>query len=93
MLAQDTPRLTGIDTDRWAEERDYDHQNGFQALNDFCSSRLEFLKILDSLEAGDWQRKARHTILGWTDIAEQVRIAADHERLHIRQFLACIKSA
>jgi FMN phosphatase YigB (HAD superfamily) len=85
VLAEDNPLLTGQDTDRWADERRYILQDGRQALQEFTRARMENLDMLARLQPSDWQRPARHTILGPTQLAEIVNIAAAHDRLHIQQ--------
>jgi FMN phosphatase YigB (HAD superfamily) len=86
MLTTKSPLLPGLDTDRWARERNYRQENARAALAEFVSARLELLNLLESLAPEDYQRSARHTILGKTTIREQIRIAAAHERLHLREF-------
>jgi FMN phosphatase YigB (HAD superfamily) len=85
VLNETNPFIPGIDTDQWAEERIYYCQNGQEALSDFTSSRIQLLNILDALKPDDWNRSARHTIFGPTDMEELVRIIMGHDRLHVRQ--------
>jgi HAD superfamily hydrolase (TIGR01549 family) len=86
ILDETNPFLPALDTDRWAEERDYAHQDGQLALADYVAARLQLLSRLAHLVPEDWRRPARHSIFGRTNLAELVRIAATHERLHVRQF-------
>jgi FMN phosphatase YigB (HAD superfamily) len=86
ILNESNPFLPALDTDRWADERDYVHQDGQLALEDFTAARLQLLSKLAHLSPEDWRRPARHSIFGRTTLAELVRIAATHERLHVRQF-------
>lgn len=85
VLQESNPFLAGMDTDPWAAERQYNHQDGKVALHDFTQYRLEILSILDQLSPGDWDRPARHAIFGPTQIRELVSILAGHDRLHLRQ--------
>lgn len=85
IVKEDNPFLSGQDTDRWAEERDYILQNGQVALDDFLATRLELLALLESLSLDDWDRRARHAIFGPTRLDELVNINAGHDRLHIQQ--------
>jgi FMN phosphatase YigB (HAD superfamily) len=85
VLKEENPFIQGENTDRWAEERDYRHQDGRQALADFNTFRLQNLSQLDSLVQEDWHRPARHTIFGPTDLLEIVNIIAGHDRLHLQQ--------
>jgi len=85
VLQESNPFIAGIDTDQWAEERLYFCQNGREALNDFISSRIQLLDILDDLKPDDWTRPARHAIFGPTILKELISIIVGHDRLHIRQ--------
>ncbi|MBN1146924.1 MAG: HAD-IA family hydrolase [Anaerolineales bacterium] len=85
VLGTDNPFLTGEDTDRWAAERRYAHQDGAQALVQFIAVRLKLLESLETLEPQDWERTARHAIFGPTRLAELVNIIASHDKLHIQQ--------
>jgi hypothetical protein len=85
VLQETNPFIPGIDTDQWAEERLYFCQNGREALNDFISSRIQLLDILDDLKPDDWTRPARHAIFGPTVLKELISIIVGHDRLHIRQ--------
>lgn len=85
VLDQNNPFLPGIDSDKWAQERLYYCQNGLEALNDFTTSRIELLKLLDSLDAADWERPASHAIFGPTSLKELVGIIVGHDQLHIQQ--------
>lgn len=89
VLSKNNPFLAGIDTDKWADERLYYCQNGIEALNDFISSRIHLLNILEVLKPEDYQRPANHAIFGPTNLKEMLEIIAGHDRLHVRQaFLA-----
>jgi hypothetical protein len=85
VLRETNPFLPGKDTDPWADERHYIQQDGPAALRDFVITRQELLYRLDSLQPEDWQRPARHAILGPTTQIELVGIIANHDRLHVQQ--------
>jgi FMN phosphatase YigB (HAD superfamily) len=85
VLQEANPFIPGIDTDQWAGERLYFCQNGREALNDFISSRIQLLEILDGLKSDDWTRPARHAIFGPTILKELISIIVGHDRLHIQQ--------
>jgi len=89
-LQEDNPFLPGEDTDRWAEERDYLHQDGKRALQHFSAARQRLLRILDEMSAADWERTARHAIFGPTQLRELVAFIAGHDQLHIRQIVGTI---
>jgi FMN phosphatase YigB (HAD superfamily) len=85
VIQESNPFIPGKDTDPWASERQYILQDCMEALGSFLSSRIELLSILDGLSPEDWQRPARHAILGPTHIQELMGIIASHDRLHIQQ--------
>ncbi len=85
VLQEYNPFIPGVDSDLWAEERDYIHQDGPQAFQVFTTARMELLNLLEEASLTDWQRTARHAIFGPTNLSELVRIVAGHDRLHVRQ--------
>jgi hypothetical protein len=85
IVREDNPFLPGMDTDPWAESRQYALQDGQQALWDYIDARLELLTLLDGLAPKDWHRPARHAIFGPTHLLELASIAAGHDRLHVQQ--------
>jgi FMN phosphatase YigB (HAD superfamily) len=92
LLAENNPFIPGMDTDRWAEERNYIQQDGPQALAQFIVQRSKLLETLDALQKGDWQRTARHAIFGPTPLIELVGIIARHDRMHLRQVQEIIQA-
>lgn len=85
VLAEINPFLPGIDTDQWAEARLYYCQDGKSALTDFTRFRMELVSLLEGLSQSDWDRPARHAILGPTRLSELVQIIGAHDRVHVRQ--------
>lgn len=85
------PFLPAIDADTWAEERDYQSQNGPEALHSFFRARESLLEMLASLSPEIHQKEIRHSIFGPTTAAEILHIAARHDRLHIQQVLTLLK--
>jgi HAD superfamily hydrolase (TIGR01549 family) len=85
VLQENDPFLSGKDTDPWADERKYICQDGPQALHEFTTARMKLLDLLEAATSEDWERTARHAILGPTTLRELVRIVAEHDRLHVRQ--------
>lgn len=82
----ENPFLPGINSDPWAEERNYAAQNGPLALNDFIKVRTSLLHLLDTFTTQEcWQRLARHAIFGPTTMSELVSFIATHDRTHIQQ--------
>jgi FMN phosphatase YigB (HAD superfamily) len=89
LIKEDNPFLPGVDSDQWAIERDYFHQDGRKALNDFMVSRIELLDLLEQLNPQDWNRTARHAIFGPTNLKELIRISSGHDRVHLHQIHTC----
>jgi FMN phosphatase YigB (HAD superfamily) len=87
ILTEDNAFIPGIDTDTWAIERDYIHQNGAIAFRDFMKTRCETIAALSKIQSIDWERKARHAIFGPTTLAELVCIIATHDRNHVCQIV------
>lgn len=90
VLGEDNPFLPGMDTDPWAEERDYLRQDGPHALHAFTRVRMKLLQQLDQLEPVQWQRPARHAIFGPTTLNEISIIHAGHDRMHVQQTWRCL---
>ena len=91
VLTEDNPFITGIDSDPWAKQRNYQQQNGPQALGDYLSARIETINIIDSFSTKDWQRQVQHTILGPTQLQEIISIITQHDRLHLRQIFSILR--
>lgn len=90
LLEQANPHLAAFDTDRWAGERDYLHQDGGVARDDFCQARIQLIGILAEIEPQDWERSGRHTLLGPTTIRELMKITSEHDWLHLAQLRQAI---
>ncbi len=90
VLEESNPFIPGMDTDRWADERQYIHQDGLRAVQRFTTSRLQALRLLENLPPAGWELPARHAIFGPTHLREMVSISAGHDRLHLRQLYRAI---
>lgn len=84
--------LPGINTDLWAEERQYRQQDGPEAVKSFTAARTQLVALLETLPAGDWERNARHAIFGPSTITELAGFIATHDRTHIQQIYANLRS-
>ena len=85
VVETDTPFVAGADTDPWATERDYQAQDGPQALRDFIAARREAAHYLRRQPNTIWTRTARHAIFGPTQLFEIVGWILDHDRIHLDQ--------
>ncbi len=88
----ESPFLPGVDTDPWAEERNYIQQSGPDALNSFMDVRCEMSELLGQLTLDGWQQTARHAIFGPTTLVELAGFMATHDIVHIRQVFQTISS-
>src|SRR5690606_17231378 len=68
----DEPFIPRPDSAVWAIQRDYVHEDGRQALQDFNLARKETMEILQTIPDEAWNRKARHAIFGPTNFLEAV---------------------
>ena len=88
---QNEPFIPRPDTGVWASYRDYLHENGLSALQDFNNARRETLALLKNISDDAWSQKARHAIFGPTNFLEVVSFIADHDRMHIQQAWNTVK--
>jgi len=88
--AAESPHLAALDTDAWADERDYLSQSGPEALSDFLEARVALLQELEILTENEWGRSALHSLLGPTSLLELMGITTDHDLLHLAQIRATL---
>jgi FMN phosphatase YigB (HAD superfamily) len=87
------PFISGVDSDTWASQRAYQHQNGPAALSNFLEARGETLAQLQQLAPKQWELPCRHAIFGPTNLKEIIQFTAGHERLHGRQVFGNLNHA
>lgn len=85
VLESDNPFISGVDSDPWAEARDYQSQSGPEALKAFATARAELCALLAAQSPEEWNRPARHALFGPTHLAEIVGWVLDHDRIHLSQ--------
>ena len=85
LVEETKPFVPRPDAAVWASQRNYLNEDGFAALRDFTSARIETLEMFKVLPPGIWERTARHAIFGPTNFTEVVGFMADHDRMHIQQ--------
>ncbi|MCX8023570.1 MAG: DinB family protein [Thermanaerothrix sp.] len=85
LLSSENPFIPGVDTDNWAQARNYRTQDGLEALRAFMAMRTNILTQLEALAPNDWQRTARHAIFGHTTLQELMGFAVTHDQAHVRQ--------
>jgi FMN phosphatase YigB (HAD superfamily) len=91
ITGMDDPFIAAVDSDPWAEARQYQAQSGPQALAAFTAARKRNVAFLAALPAEAWQRPARHSALGPTQLAEIVGFSLDHDRIHLEQLRETVK--
>jgi len=84
-LKETNPFIAGQTTDDWVKERDYDQQDGREALRALTTGRKGLVATLAALSPEDWHRRARHSIFGPTDLREMTGFIAEHDRSHVQQ--------
>ena len=89
---EENPFLPGIDTDLWAEERNYILENGPRVFNQFQTGRTELINLLVNLPVDHWKRPARHAIFGPTYLTELVSFITAHDQVHVHQSWSTIRS-
>ncbi|MBK9927082.1 MAG: HAD hydrolase-like protein [Anaerolineales bacterium] len=92
MLERDGAFIPRPDTGVWASERDYLHEDGKTALDEFTHARLANVDLLSKMDGDMWSRKARHAIFGPTDFLEVAGFMADHDRMHVQQIWKTLQS-
>lgn len=91
LLGETNPFIAGQITDDWVHQREYDRQDGREALRIMAKARTQLVELLAHLSPEDWKRTARHSIFGPTHLQELVSFIASHDRSHIQQVLATIR--
>lgn len=84
MLDEDNPTLENFDTDFWAIERDYHAQDPRKVLASFREVRSRLVRLLASLDATAWKRRARHPTWGEITLTGLVRRIEDHDQEQLR---------
>jgi hypothetical protein len=66
------------------------NEDGYQVAACFRDSRMQTIHMLESLSDSQWQRPAKHSIFGLTNLLEMAYFTAQHDRLHINQLCQTI---
>jgi uncharacterized damage-inducible protein DinB len=85
VMANAEPRLTGVDPDRWAAERQYLRCDTNEALAAFRKRREENLAFLRGLAPDDWRRAGVHAVRGRFTVDDFVTLMAWHDDNHLDQ--------
>ena len=79
---EDNPFLPVQDDELWPIERDYRGQSPEATLERFRSSRAETVALLEGLDAGEWERPARHGAYGDVTLHWLADHMCDHDQEH-----------
>lgn len=85
IIRGENPFLPGVNSDLWANERDYAQRDGSAALREFMQAREDILRLLEALDESGWNQPARHAIFGPTTLLELVSFTTTHDRNHLQQ--------
>ena len=85
ILAMDEPKLSGLNPDRWAEERQYLRNDVNGALAAFRKRREESLELLERLSPEAWQRAGVHATRGKFTLEDFVTLMTWHDDNHLDQ--------
>ena len=85
IIAADEPKLVAAQADRWASDRQYIRNDGFEALEAFKRRRKEVLEFLRALKPEQWDRGGIHPTRGRMNIKDFVAIMAGHDENHLGQ--------
>jgi len=85
ILANEEPALTQVDPERWVEERQYRRHEADAALAAYRARRHDTLALIDTLDAGQWERAGRHPSRGRLTIRKIVHSLAKHDSEHCEQ--------
>jgi uncharacterized damage-inducible protein DinB len=85
ILAGDEPPLTGLDPDRWAEERQYLRNDAAEAARAFRRRRDESLAFLRKLDDAQWTRGGVHPVRGRLTLDFFLTLMAWHDDNHLDQ--------
>jgi uncharacterized damage-inducible protein DinB len=85
ILAMDEPKLSGLNPDRWADERQYLRNDVNGALAAFRKRRDESLDFLEKLPSDAWQRAGVHATRGKFTLEDFVILMTWHDDNHLDQ--------
>src|SRR5262244_1585857 len=83
ILAGDNPRLSAPEPDRWAEDRQYLHNDAAAALAAFRKRRAETLAFLGARTPSDWGRGGTHPVRGKVTLDDFLTLMAWHDDNHL----------
>jgi hypothetical protein len=85
ILTEDNPFLADFDGEGVAREREYLKLELPSALAEFATARLETLRLLRSVPAGQWTRRGEQEGVGIVTLADMPRRILDHDFAHLNE--------
>jgi uncharacterized damage-inducible protein DinB len=85
IMAADDPKLTPLDPDRWARERQYLKNDALEAVAAFRKRREESLAFFRKLERDQWTRGGTHPVRGRFTLDDFATLMAWHDDNHLDQ--------
>jgi hypothetical protein len=85
IMAADDPKLTALDPDRWARERQYLKNDALEAVAAFRRRRDESLAFFRKLERDQWTRGGTHPVRGRFTLDDFATLMAWHDDNHLDQ--------
>lgn len=85
VLADDRPRITGYDQDRWAAALAYRTADMTHALEQFAALRRANLRLLVGLPPAALARVGLHSERGEERLDYMTKLYAGHDLVHLRQ--------
>jgi hypothetical protein len=79
----DHPTFTGQDERALAERAGYLEDDVETALTSFTVRRRELVRLLERLDAADWQRESTHTAYGRFTLADYAAHLVAHDEEHV----------
>jgi hypothetical protein len=88
ILERDNPFLSSVNTDDWIEQRGYIDEDPQAAVRGFIATRKTVTAALSALTPDQWQRPARHSLLGPTTLVDWIAVLAEHDLRHLADVVA-----
>lgn len=85
IVKENQPSLPDIDGGRLAIERDYNHQNGNEALEQFTRARASNVEILRGLSETEMNREGTLEGVGPVTLEKLVQMMREHDEGHVNE--------
>lgn len=85
VLTDENPMLVGYDQDAWADRFSMCDETVAGSVERFRLLRNANLRLLESLEAAEWERSGTHVEQGVVRVSDIVELLVGHDRTHLDQ--------